>query len=130
MTYEKTTWVNGDIITAEKLNKIEEGINQMIGSLPVCVTTHYDYTTSYRIIDKTYKELHDLVSNDIFVYVVITSSSDSGNSYYRLCPIVYIGPTSQSGFNVTIGTIGGGGQMYYDNYFASNENEYPKKHED
>lgn len=26
MAYNKTEWVNGDIITAEKLNKIEQGI--------------------------------------------------------------------------------------------------------
>lgn len=26
MNYEKTTWQNGDIITAEKLNNIEDGI--------------------------------------------------------------------------------------------------------
>lgn len=26
MSYEKTTWKKGDVITAEKLNKIEDGI--------------------------------------------------------------------------------------------------------
>ena len=29
MSYEKTTWANGDVITATKLNKMEEGIAGM-----------------------------------------------------------------------------------------------------
>lgn len=32
MAYEPTKWVNGDVITAEKMNKIEQGIqNEQVG---------------------------------------------------------------------------------------------------
>lgn len=31
MAYEKTNWATGDVITAEKLNKIEEGIENVSG---------------------------------------------------------------------------------------------------
>ena len=31
MAYEKTTWANGDIITAAKLNNMEDGIESIIG---------------------------------------------------------------------------------------------------
>lgn len=34
MTYNKTTWVNGDIITAEKLNNIENGIENSLQKDP------------------------------------------------------------------------------------------------
>jgi hypothetical protein len=32
MAYEKTTWNDGDLITAEKLNKLEDGVlNEQVG---------------------------------------------------------------------------------------------------
>lgn len=41
MSYTKTTWVKGDIITAEKLNKIESGIEQASsGSIPSPYTSN------------------------------------------------------------------------------------------
>lgn len=32
MSYEPTTWLDGDVITAEKMNKLEQGVkNQQVG---------------------------------------------------------------------------------------------------
>ncbi len=32
MSYEPTTWSNGDVITAEKMNKLEQGVkNEQVG---------------------------------------------------------------------------------------------------
>ena len=127
MSYSEYTWQTGETITAEKLNNMENGITQIAGNLPVCITTHYDNATSSNIMDKTYQELYDLVSNGIFVYVIMGDLSSGG--FCRQCPILYIGPNNQGGFNVVIG-YATGNQMFYKTYFASNENEYPKIHED
>ena len=43
MSYTKTTWVTGDIITADKLNNMENGI---YGSYPLLVTYTSDGDTS------------------------------------------------------------------------------------
>ena len=54
MSYEKTTWTNGDVITAEKLNHIENGIeNQDF----VIVTFSQENDTW--IADKTLVELQE-----------------------------------------------------------------------
>ena len=53
MSYEKTTWQSGDVITAEKLNKIEDGITQ--GNNDFIVITFEDrgsyISSSYTPVD-------------------------------------------------------------------------------
>lgn len=39
MAYNKTTWANGDVITADKLNNIEDGISNL---KKLIVTFDYD----------------------------------------------------------------------------------------
>ena len=38
--YVKTVWETGDIITAEKLNKIEDGVAELYGQTPSPTPTH------------------------------------------------------------------------------------------
>lgn len=57
MAYEKQTWTNGDLITAEKLNHIEDGITQG-GALTVIETVTEDsHGNEVRTLDKTYNEI-------------------------------------------------------------------------
>lgn len=39
-SYEKQTWTTGDVITAEKLNHIEEGIESGIGTATLTLNVH------------------------------------------------------------------------------------------
>lgn len=61
MSYVKTTWKDGDVITAEKLNKIENGIEAASGGGggggSFLVTITWDETTSEYVSDKTYAEI-------------------------------------------------------------------------
>lgn len=41
MSYNKTNWQTGDIVTAEKLNKIEDGIENVSGGGGLLVETEY-----------------------------------------------------------------------------------------
>ena len=52
MTYEKTEWQNGDIITAEKLNNMEDGIANA-GVLVVRLSI------STNTLNKTWQEIYD-----------------------------------------------------------------------
>lgn len=50
MNYEKTTWQNGDIITAEKLNNIEDGVESN-SYTQALISDGYDSTSTYAIGD-------------------------------------------------------------------------------
>ena len=53
MSYTKQTWQNGDIITAEKLNHMEDGISEGGGG---ALVVHIDEETG--ALDKTWAEIN------------------------------------------------------------------------
>ena len=59
MAYMKQTWQNGDTITAEKLNHMEDGIAEDGGRFDVNVTMEYQ-TDHYEVtdFDKTVEEIN------------------------------------------------------------------------
>lgn len=57
MSYEKQTWANGDVITANKLNHMEDGIAGGGGVL--VVHSVYDEQTEISTLDKTWQQIHD-----------------------------------------------------------------------
>lgn len=79
MSYEKQTWTTGDIITAEKLNHIENGIESGSNELIVhCQIIGMEY-----IIDKTYEEIDSAITNGkkVIVYYGSTPYHFSGKGY-------------------------------------------------
>lgn len=75
MSYEKTVWTKGDIITSEKLNKIEEGI---AGGTLVIGGFSYDGDAFTGTSDKTWQEIDDALVAGVRCIVVT-----SGNSLHR-----------------------------------------------
>lgn len=71
MSYNKTNWKTGDVISAEKLNNIEDGIAGAGGVLVVNETI--DESTGIATLDKTWQEIYDAM----FVGGVIISNRDS-----------------------------------------------------
>lgn len=59
MAYTKTTWENGDLITAQKLNKLEQGVANIFHLLfPVHVEVDNDLMAAHKYtVDKTYAEV-------------------------------------------------------------------------
>ena len=85
MAYEKQTWNTGDVITAEKLNHMEEGINRPTGGLFVSKVTSFDGTSI--TLDHTFEEI--LAAFEAGMEPVIESSKqrsqNGGNKYtFRL----------------------------------------------
>ena len=85
MSYTKHTWVDGEVITAAKLNNIEEGIEGAQDYMPapsafivntVPIDTEYD---SYTQLDKTWQEIYNAFSTGP-VYIV-QSYTDSHQGY-------------------------------------------------
>ena len=60
MAYEKQTWVNGDVITAEALNHMEQGITEASsgGTDDYLVNITYDSSQGTFIADKTIDEMN------------------------------------------------------------------------
>ena len=69
MSYEPTNWKNGDIITAEKLNKIENGISTSASPLIIYLESVNRYTT---IIDA-----HLTTADFINAIIITVEESDS-----------------------------------------------------
>lgn len=63
MSYSRTNWVDGDLITAEKLNNIESEIGQTSAIPTITITAHNGEETTYSA-DKTYQELYDCFKDD------------------------------------------------------------------
>ena len=77
MAYEKTEWKNGDVITSEKLNKIEEGIENGYFQL---VEKIYDENIDKYKLNKTYSEIHELLINGIPTFIKESSPQSAGLS--------------------------------------------------
>ena len=80
MAYSKTTWANGDTITAEKLNNLEDGVaanDAAIGGMkPVDLAAVIDgQTGDVTIPDVTAAELFAMLSAGSRVNVTATGSS-------------------------------------------------------
>lgn len=74
MSYNKTTWATGDIITAAKLNNMEDGIADA-GSGAAMVLTLDSDTLAF---DKTWQEIHDALIAGI---PVVADFEYDGDSY-------------------------------------------------
>lgn len=76
MTYEKTNWKKGDVITAEKLNNLERGVGTVTALIVSC--THDEQTNTFHA-DKTFGEIRTAFESGSPVYIVADVSS--GENY-------------------------------------------------
>ena len=74
MAYTKQTWTNGDVITAEKLNHIEDGISGSGGSN--ALICEYDNDAGHT--DKTFGEIKDALLSGKTVLFKTEEDSESG----------------------------------------------------
>lgn len=82
MSYTPTEWKAGDIVTAEKLNKIEDGISKSL----YCINGSYD--SSSVVLDKTYAEVQQLITDGYMPYILFTEGS-----YVMPCFLTYYSNT-------------------------------------
>lgn len=138
MAYEKQTWTNGDVITAEKLNYIEDGIEDAYelpsvtetdngkvlgvengawsvvnggGGVLFVNATKTSSSGSY-ILDKTWQEIHDAF---LSVPVIIHQISDDGDGYMTVTAVADNRP--EDGVVVQAGSA---------TFLADNATDYPE----
>ena len=77
MAYTPTVWKTGDVITAEKLNKAEQGIAAASDAV-FYVTFTYDELTETTTADKTMAEIEEAISAGKAVFCKLTGSKYIG----------------------------------------------------
>ena len=100
MGYTPTTWSTGDTITAQAMNKIENGIAGAGGAL-IC-TASWNSSLSATALDKTVQEIYDALLSGTPVYIKyqygILGASGTGSYESRL----YLAPVIKIyGYNYT-----------------------------
>lgn len=91
MSYDKNTWQTGDVITAEKLNHMEDGIADGGGGGGVLVVgVIVDGSTM--TFDKTWQQIHDAD------YCIVEIIAETDTAFYL---VVDIGVTPLSKYRVT-----------------------------
>lgn len=89
MAYVKTTWETGDVITAAKLNNIEDGIAAIKGVMPITISGDETATLS-----ATWQQINDAIGSmtPVFVfapeynsmsYMVVFAEYDAGSDKYN-----------------------------------------------
>lgn len=126
MSYNPTSWRTGDIITAESMNKIENGI---VNSAAVIITD------TNGTLNKTFKEIYELIQQGFLCCIKLVQGNDDITAYYTdqlLVPIqrivkydtmyrIYAAlPSPYS--NVTESNVGVPGVITYS---VSGINDYP-----
>ena len=107
MSYEKTTWETNDVITAEKLNHMEDGIAEGGGGSGVLAVT---VDTTDMALNKTWQEIRDASEVGIVVLNLVTEEQTNA---------VYLKETNISGDEYQVGWSD---ESYY---IASSASGYP-----
>ena len=110
MAYTPTEWKNGDVITAEKLNNLEEGVQEVLtndgGGRLIATPNHNN------VLDKTWQQIYDAFPN-----VAIEIGHREGDIYLEAVSAISGNPTENT---YTFWTEG------QNNYFmATAPDDYP-----
>lgn len=119
MSYTPTTWATGDVITADKLNNMEDGIVKAGSVYPVGVTVVIPEgsETGAFTLQKTFGEIKRAIEYGSIVIVINESEPDADETL-----LSYVVPQT-----IQINT-GGGGTVFLANSMpleAQTDNDYP-----
>ena len=84
MSYNKTTWVNGDVITAEKMNNIEDGIEGASdggGADPLVINGEYDSQTSKITLDTKWETIYSAFEANRPIVLAYGEEGGVGGTY-------------------------------------------------
>lgn len=86
MAYEKTTWANGDVITAEKLNNMEDGIaaNSVLFINLVVQIIGVEHPEVNWVSEERYSDILEAINNDKLVVVILSNTYGSAVDYLYL----------------------------------------------
>lgn len=89
MAYTKNTWTDGDIVTSEKLNHMEDGVAGAYKMMNVGNVTLFAGTIN-GTLDKTWQEIFDAVSAGNICYFIGTDQYDEYSKKMLIIINVYV----------------------------------------
>lgn len=109
MSYDPTNWQTGDVVTSQKLNKLEQGVADAGGGglLIVNMTMTGDAMT----LDKTWQEIYDAVPA-----VMVVDPTENDKSVYMVYEVFV-----DDGYHVDIGH----GSVSFPSFFTDSPTGYP-----
>lgn len=114
MAYTPTTWVTGDVITATKLNNMEQGIANAGGA----VIVGYTFEDGTITLDKTWQEINDGMAAGN-TYVIAFDPEDFADWSWEVRAGVIVGAFSYGDYSVRIGDY---------TFTAASPTGYPQYH--
>lgn len=93
MAYVEHEWVNGETITAAKLNNIEEGITEAAqsggGGVLICNSSYDDDNDNY-VLDKTAGEIYDalLAGTPVYIKYQYGTPTETYEGTLYLAPVI------------------------------------------
>ena len=88
MAYTKHTWATGEVITAGRLNNMEDGIADA-GGVMVFSETH-DEQADLNTLDKTWQEIYDaMAQGKLCVRKLDTTGNINGGIYNHIVSAIY-----------------------------------------
>lgn len=110
MSYTKTNWVTGDVVTAEKMNKIENRIDK---GMMMIIHVDEDPQTLLPTLDVTWQEIYDAVSSGVLVLLleeIVTEEDVDGTIFVErhltLNPVTDVTLTYSSNYEEIVATYG------------------------
>lgn len=104
MSYTPTNWSNGDSITAAKLNKMEQGIEDASGggAEPLIVNVVDDSDHAKMVFDKTWNEVKTAFGGG--QSVVLSVSDSSSDEFYQAIQVISKSKYDTPAYNVQTST--------------------------
>ena len=123
MPYAKQTWTNGDVITEEKLNHMEDGIG--VGD-NVIVSITYDAEQGINLLNRTWREIKDYLLQGKTVYADISEEDEVSFYFYREIVVGALKMENQEDYRIiTVITTSGSDQVVKRVYYAQAPDSYP-----
>lgn len=89
MTYNKTIWKSGDVVTSEKLNKLENGVAEAGGGLPI-IFIAFDINSNTKSLNITPNDIIDEDNNIKAIPLLSMSETVDGDTthYFLILDVI------------------------------------------
>lgn len=88
MSYAATNWATGDVITAEKLNNIENGIENASDSVFMVTITYFSVAENTFKCDKTWNEVKEAYENKKRIIFQRKTSGDDNTAFFKFYKVI------------------------------------------
>ena len=88
MSYEPTVWVTGDVVTATKMNKIEQGISENSGDGSTGLIVNMEEDNGAYILDERFSTIADCIESGGMVYIHGTQTAEESTEIDFYAPVL------------------------------------------